>query len=51
VNGVVASTEIADILSAAGLSSPYISILSDEFRDRPDVKEEPIPAGVAQVAE
>ncbi len=31
VNGAVASTEIVDILSAAGLSSPDISILSDEF--------------------
>ncbi len=31
VNGAVVSTEIVDILSAAGLSSPDISILSDEF--------------------
>jgi type I restriction enzyme R subunit len=31
VNEAVASTEIVDILSAAGLSSPDISILSDEF--------------------
>lgn len=31
VNDAVASTEIVDILSAAGLSSPDISILSDEF--------------------
>ena len=31
VNGAVASTEIVDILSVAGLSSPDISILSDEF--------------------
>jgi type I restriction enzyme R subunit len=31
VNGAVTSTEIVDILSAAGLSSPDISILSDEF--------------------
>lgn len=31
VNGAVASTEMVDILSAAGLSSPDISILSDEF--------------------
>lgn len=31
VNSAVASTEIVDILSAAGLSSPDISILSDEF--------------------
>jgi type I restriction enzyme R subunit len=31
VNGAVASTEIVDILSAAGLSSPDISILSEEF--------------------
>ena len=31
VNKAVASTEIVDILSAAGLSSPDISILSDEF--------------------
>jgi type I restriction enzyme R subunit len=31
VNGAVASTEIVDILSAAGLSSPDISILSDDF--------------------
>lgn len=31
VNAAVASTEIVDILSAAGLSSPDISILSDEF--------------------
>lgn len=31
VNGAVASTEIVDILSAAGLSSPDISILSDQF--------------------
>lgn len=31
VNDAVASTEIIDILSAAGLSSPDISILSDEF--------------------
>ncbi|MBA4227219.1 MAG: DEAD/DEAH box helicase [Hyphomonas sp.] len=31
VNNAVASTEIVDILSAAGLSSPDISILSDEF--------------------
>lgn len=31
VNGAVASTEIVDILSVAGLSSPGISILSDEF--------------------
>ncbi len=31
VNGAVASTEIVDILSAAGMSSPDISILSDEF--------------------
>ena len=31
VNGAVASTEIVDILSSAGLSSPDISILSDEF--------------------
>ena len=31
MNGAVASTEIVDILSAAGLSSPDISILSDEF--------------------
>lgn len=31
VNNAVASTEIVDILSAAGLSSADISILSDEF--------------------
>ncbi|MCC6006263.1 MAG: DUF3387 domain-containing protein [Rhodobacteraceae bacterium] len=31
VNDAVASTEIVDILSAAGLSSPDISILSDAF--------------------
>ncbi|MCC5983612.1 MAG: type I restriction endonuclease subunit R [Rhodobacteraceae bacterium] len=31
VNDAVASTEIVDILSAAGLSSPDISILSDTF--------------------
>lgn len=31
VNEAVASTEIVDILSAAGLASPDISILSDEF--------------------
>ncbi|MBI1263181.1 MAG: HsdR family type I site-specific deoxyribonuclease [Alphaproteobacteria bacterium] len=31
VNDAVASTEIIDILSAAGLSAPDISILSDEF--------------------
>lgn len=31
VNGAVASTEIVDILAAAGISSPDISILSDEF--------------------
>ncbi len=31
VNDAVASTEIVDILSAAGLSSPDISILSDDF--------------------
>jgi len=31
VNASVASTEIVDILSVAGLSSPDISILSDEF--------------------
>lgn len=31
VNGALVSTEIVDILSAAGLSSPDISILSDEF--------------------
>ena len=31
VNGAVASTEIVDILSAAGLSTPDTSILSDEF--------------------
>jgi len=31
VNAAVASTEIVDILSAAGLSAPDISILSDEF--------------------
>lgn len=31
VNNAVASTEIVDILSAAGLSSPDISVLSDEF--------------------
>lgn len=31
VNGAVASTGIVDILSAAGLSSPDISILSGEF--------------------
>ncbi len=31
VNGAVASTEIVDIQSAAGLSAPDISILSDEF--------------------
>jgi type I restriction enzyme R subunit len=31
VNGSVVSTEIVDILRAAGLSSPDISILSDEF--------------------
>ena len=31
VSQAVASTEIVDILSAAGLSSPDISILSDEF--------------------
>jgi type I restriction enzyme, R subunit len=31
VNDAVASTQIVDILSAAGLSSPDISILSDEF--------------------
>ncbi|WP_203232282.1 type I restriction endonuclease subunit R [Gemmobacter caeruleus] len=31
VNGAVASTEIVDILSVAGLSSPDISILSEEF--------------------
>ncbi len=31
VNSAVASTEIVDILSAAGLSSPDISVLSDEF--------------------
>lgn len=31
VNGAVTSTEIVDILSAAGLSSPDISILSDAF--------------------
>lgn len=31
VNDAVASTEIVDILSAAGLSAPDISILSDEF--------------------
>lgn len=31
MNVAVASTEIVDILSAAGLSSPDIFILSDEF--------------------
>ncbi|MCC5975572.1 MAG: type I restriction endonuclease subunit R [Rubellimicrobium sp.] len=31
VNDAVTSTEIVDILSAAGLASPDISILSDEF--------------------
>lgn len=31
IDKAVASTEIVDILSAAGLSSPDISILSDEF--------------------
>lgn len=31
VNGAIASTEIVDILSAAGLSSPDIAILSDNF--------------------
>jgi len=31
VSRAVVSTEIVDIMKAAGLESPYISILSDEF--------------------
>ena len=31
VNGAVASTEIIDLLAAAGLETPDISVLSDEF--------------------
>lgn len=33
IDGALVSTEIVDILSAAGLESPDISILSDEFLD------------------
>jgi type I restriction enzyme, R subunit len=33
LNQAVASAEIVDILQAAGIQSPDISILSDEFLD------------------